>query len=110
MPPSARKTTRLLSQLQQDGVARGGNPGARRALAEGKPVSARTLLRLVRALPLPPVGDLPVVGIDDWAKRRGRSYDAPHDLATSGLQCRARRVRARRETRCGSRCSRPRPA
>jgi transposase len=72
--PHARKTTRLLSQLQQDGIALGGNPGARRAAAEGKPVSARTLLRLVRALPLPEVGAMPVIGVDDWARRRGRSY------------------------------------
>src|SRR5207249_3222043 len=72
--PFARKTTRLSTHLQADGVALGGDPGARHAAAEGKVVSARTLLRLVRLLPLPPVGALTVIGVDDWAKRKGQTY------------------------------------
>jgi transposase len=72
--PFARKTARLYTQLQADGVALGGDPGARHAAAEGKAVSARTLLRLVRVLPLPPAGALTVIGVDDWARRKGRTY------------------------------------
>jgi len=72
--PSARRTTRLQECLLQDGFDLGGGPGARHATAEGMPVSRRTLLRLVRAAPTPAAGTVRVVGIDDWANRRGRTY------------------------------------
>jgi len=71
---SARRTTRLQSRLLQDGFDVGGAPGARHATAEGMPVSRRTLLRLVRAAPTPSAGTVRVVGIDDWANKRGRTY------------------------------------
>jgi transposase len=72
--PWARRTIRLDRHLQREAFALGGDPGARRAHTEGTPVSARTLLRLVRTTPLPPVGLVRVLGVDDWAWRKGRSY------------------------------------
>jgi hypothetical protein len=38
------------------------------------PVSRDTLLRVIRALPLPTVEPPRVVGMDDWALRKGRTY------------------------------------
>jgi transposase len=72
--PHGRRTVRLRAQLEQTGFALGGAAGARHARAAGMPVSGRTLLRLVRAAPCPVPGRVRVVGIDDWARRRGRTY------------------------------------
>ncbi|GJD66365.1 ISL3 family transposase ISMex10 [Methylobacterium frigidaeris] len=38
------------------------------------PTSATTLLRAIRALPLPSAGRPLIVGVDDWALRKGRTY------------------------------------
>jgi len=72
--PYARRTVRLTAQLLRTGFALGGEPGARYLAPTGAPVSARTLLRLVRAVPPPAPGPVRVLGVDDWARRRGRSY------------------------------------
>jgi DNA-binding NarL/FixJ family response regulator len=72
--PWARRTARLNNHLRDDGFALGGDPGARRSQREATPVSARTLLRLVRATPLPAVGVVRVLGVDDWAWRKGCEY------------------------------------
>jgi transposase len=72
--PFARKTTRLWSQLQRNGFAMGGDPGSRHAAAAGMPVSARTLLRLVRAAPLPPIDPVVALGVDDWSQRKGHIF------------------------------------
>ncbi len=71
---SARRTIRLHDQVLRTGFDLGGDPGARHLTAEGTPISPRTLLRLVRAAPPPAAGPVRVLGIDDWAKRKGRSY------------------------------------
>jgi len=36
--------------------------------------SPDTVLRLVRGLPLPAAGTPRIIGIDDWAFRKGRTY------------------------------------
>lgn len=72
--PSARRTNRLRAQLQRTGFDLGGAPGAQHATATGMPVSRRTLLRLVRAAPVPEAGAVRVLGVDDWAQKRGRTY------------------------------------
>lgn len=71
--PSARRTVRLQRALERDGFALGGESGARHATADAMPVSARTLLRIVRAAPVPDSGPVTALGVDDWAQRKGRT-------------------------------------
>jgi len=72
--PWGRRSTRQRAELERTGFDVGGAPGARHATAAGLPVSRRTLLRLVRAAPVPEAGPVRVLGVDDWAQRRGRTY------------------------------------
>lgn len=72
--PSARRTLRTHTHVQRAGFDLGGEAGARHAVAEGVSVSARTVLRLVRAAPLPALAPVRVLGVDDWARRKGRTY------------------------------------
>lgn len=51
-----------------------GAAGARLAWSLGLPTSDATVLRLVRAMPGLLVGTPRVLGIDDWAWRRGLRY------------------------------------
>jgi transposase len=72
--PHARSTARFRRSLRDVGFALGGKPGSRLAHQLRLPGSASTLLR---SLPVPPPMPpaLPrVVGVDDFAKRRGKSY------------------------------------
>jgi transposase len=72
--PSARRTVRLAQHQQQLGLALGGNPSARLSADLGCGTSRNTFLRLVRRLPLPEPATPEVVGIDDWAWRKGQRY------------------------------------
>ena len=70
----ARRTCALRLALQRIGLALGGAAGARLAAALGLPVGRTALLALIRATP-PPGGEPPrVVGIDEWAWRRGHRF------------------------------------
>jgi transposase len=74
----ARRTTRLASALEVIGLALGGEAGARlaRALGMAAGASADTLLRVLRAEPVMAPAEPPVrvLGVDDWAWRKGRTY------------------------------------
>jgi len=70
----ARCTGRLQEIRHQIALALGGRPGARLARQLGLPVSANTLLRLLRSVAVPAYQPPRVVGIDDWAWRRGTRY------------------------------------
>lgn len=72
--PYARTTLRFHQRQQQLGLSLGGEGGARALLHVGLGTSPDTLLRRIRAAPLPAFAAPRVVGIDDWAKRKGQSY------------------------------------
>ena len=76
VPVYGRRTPRLRARLEQLGVALGGRPASRlagrQAITDG--ASRTTFLRLVRALPTPATSPPRVLGVDDWAQRRGRTY------------------------------------
>lgn len=74
MVPFARRTRRLAEAQGQTGAALGGEAGARLLAHLSMPVSADTVLRLIKATPLPDQPVPRVVGVDDWAKRKGHSY------------------------------------
>ncbi len=72
--PASRLTSRMRLALQTIGFALNGEGGARLADRLGMPISATTLLRSLHLVPTPPVGKVRVVGLDDWAWRRGQRY------------------------------------
>lgn len=70
----ARTTTRLGAALCHIAFACGGEGGARLADKLGMPTSADTLLRAIRGLPVEEAPTPCVLGVDDWALRRGQRY------------------------------------
>jgi transposase len=70
----ARRTVRLSAALEVLGFALGGKAGARVARALGMATSPDTVLRRVRRATLPQPPTPAVLGVDDWAKRKGQQY------------------------------------
>jgi transposase len=72
--PYARRTLRLDGILRMIGFALGGAAGARLVARLGMGATPTTLLRLLRATPLPVRPTPRVLGVDDWAFRKGHTY------------------------------------
>jgi len=73
----ARRTQRMEQALRWLGLALGGEAGARTAQRLGLVVSGDTLLRHLRRMPLvqkPTLIPPRVLGMDDWAWRKGQRY------------------------------------
>lgn len=74
LQPYARRTDRLANQQQQVGFAIGGEAGGRLVQGLNMPTSPDTLIRLLREASVPAMTTPRVLGVDDWAKRKGQSY------------------------------------
>lgn len=72
--PYARRSRRLATLVEVVACALGGEAGARLLADLGLAASPDALLRAIAAAPLPAMPTPRVLGVDDWALRRGRSY------------------------------------
>jgi transposase len=70
----ARKSVRLKVALTLLAFALGGEAGARAACGLSLHVSGDTLLRCIRRAAIAEAPTPKVLGVDDWAKRKGHSY------------------------------------
>ena len=72
--PRSRRTPPLARMLTAVALAMAGRAGTRLAAELDLPASRTGMLRLVMSLPDPGIGAVTIVGIDDFAFRRGRDY------------------------------------
>jgi transposase len=74
LAPYARRTNRLASRQQKVAFALGGEAGANLSTIIDMTASPDTLLRLIHNAPEPEVKTPRVLGVDEWAQRKGQSY------------------------------------
>lgn len=74
LTPRRRRTDRLMAEQVAVALDCGGEAGKRLLARQGMCVSVTTLLRGIRALAKPVVITPRVLGIDDWALRKGCRY------------------------------------
>jgi transposase len=74
VPSYARLTTRLREALVALGFATSGEVASRLAPRLGMQVAPTTLLRRVRAVPVVPAGKVRVLGVDEFAWKKGQTY------------------------------------
>ncbi|MEU8893507.1 ISL3 family transposase [Streptomyces sp. NPDC048442] len=72
--PYARFTSRFNRALERIGLALAGRAGSRLAGQLGFPAGRSTVLRRIMSLPDPQFSTPRVLGVDDFATRRGQSY------------------------------------
>jgi transposase len=73
---SARQTNRLRTILKLFAIALSGQAGERLLKRLGMAVSGQTLLRLAKSIPTTAAKAPEILGVDDFAFRRGRTYGA----------------------------------
>jgi transposase len=74
VPVRGRHSRGVCAALRHVGMAVGGRAGVRLTRALGMPGSYRTIVRLVHGAPFPPLKVPRVIGLDEWAWRRGRRF------------------------------------
>ena len=70
----ARRTTRCTQALAHVVFSLGGQAGASLSAHLGLPSSRMTLLRILRRIPASSAPTPRILGVDDWAYRRGKKY------------------------------------
>jgi transposase len=73
-PVRAQRTERFTAPIRGLGGEAGGEAGARRATRLRMPLSGDTVLRILRSTPALAQPTPRVLGIDDFARRKGRVY------------------------------------
>src|SRR6266700_2265165 len=71
---SSRLTMRMRTSVQEIGFATCGKGGERLSDKLGMPISDASVLWSLFLVPLPEVGRVRVVGVDDWSWRRGKRF------------------------------------
>lgn len=70
----ARNTDRLTDTFESIAFACGGEAGSRLARQLSMSISPDTLLRTIRRTRIPVVSTFRILGVDDWAMRKGQRY------------------------------------